>query len=210
MIGSLEGVEWGVLFRGDHGPIAAGSRFRRALPAAPHRGPDRGRHQRITGGYRPWASTERNSCRPCGGRSRSSRASTRCPDHRLRRFDRGFCGWTQLVGNYEHSLDSMLPGYAQHSQAMLSTLSTWDSAATGPSTGATPQARHEAPRRHTERHHQTSHVPQARSGPSRVLLHVQAEANELRLSETDVRSIGFSMISRRATPTPIHGASCRI
>jgi hypothetical protein len=41
-------------------------------------------------------------------------------------FDRGFCGWTQLVGNYEHSLDSMLPGYAQHSQAMLSTLSNWD------------------------------------------------------------------------------------
>src|SRR5688500_9082972 len=38
----------------------------------------------------------------------------------------GFCGWTQLVGNYEHTLDSMLPGYAQHSQAMLSTLPTWD------------------------------------------------------------------------------------
>ena len=37
-------------------------------------------------------------------------------------FDRGFCGWTQLVGNYEHTLDAMLPGYAQHSQAMLSTL----------------------------------------------------------------------------------------
>ena len=32
-------------------------------------------------------------------------------------FDRGFCGWTQLVGNYEHTLDSMLPGYAQHTQA---------------------------------------------------------------------------------------------
>jgi hypothetical protein len=33
-------------------------------------------------------------------------------------FDRGFCGWTQLVGNYEHTLDVMLPGYAQHSAAM--------------------------------------------------------------------------------------------
>src|SRR5688572_18085440 len=41
-------------------------------------------------------------------------------------FDRGFCGWTQLVGNYEHRLDSMLPGYAQHSQPMLSTLPTCD------------------------------------------------------------------------------------
>ena len=37
-------------------------------------------------------------------------------------FDRGFCGWTQLVGNYEETLDAMLPGYAQHTQAMLSTL----------------------------------------------------------------------------------------
>jgi hypothetical protein len=36
------------------------------------------------------------------------------------------CGWTQLVGNYEHSLDAMLPGYAQHSHAMLSTLPNWD------------------------------------------------------------------------------------
>ena len=41
-------------------------------------------------------------------------------------FDRGFCGWTQLVGNYEHTLDAMLPGYAQHTPAMLSTLPTWD------------------------------------------------------------------------------------
>ena len=29
-------------------------------------------------------------------------------------FDRGMCGWTQLVGNYEITLDPMLPGYAQH------------------------------------------------------------------------------------------------
>ena len=41
-------------------------------------------------------------------------------------FDRGMCGWTQLVGNYEDSLDAMLPGYAQHSHAMLSTLPNWD------------------------------------------------------------------------------------
>lgn len=39
------------------------------------------------------------------------------------RFLRGHCGWLQLVGNYEHSLDTMLPGYAQHTSAMLLTLS---------------------------------------------------------------------------------------
>src|SRR5918998_3853968 len=46
-------------------------------------------------------------------------------------FDRGFCGWTQLVGNYEHSLDSMLPGYAQHTSPMLSTLPHWDAGSHG-------------------------------------------------------------------------------
>ena len=34
-------------------------------------------------------------------------------DHLFDDFDRGFSGWTQLVGNYEHTLDTMLPGYAQ-------------------------------------------------------------------------------------------------
>ena len=32
-------------------------------------------------------------------------------------FDRGFCGWTQLVGNYEHTLDSMNPSYQQIGRA---------------------------------------------------------------------------------------------
>ena len=46
-------------------------------------------------------------------------------------FDDGFCGWTQLVGNYEHTLDSMLPGYAQHTQPQLSNLANWDSGTHG-------------------------------------------------------------------------------
>ena len=37
-------------------------------------------------------------------------------------FSTGYCGWSQLVGNYENDLDTMLPGYAQHTSAMLSTL----------------------------------------------------------------------------------------
>ena len=40
-------------------------------------------------------------------------------------FDRGLCGWTQLVGNYEHTLDSMHPGYAQHTQPMLHRLTAY-------------------------------------------------------------------------------------
>jgi hypothetical protein len=107
-------------------------------------------------------------------------------------FDRGFCGWTQLVGNYEHSLDSMLPGYAQHSQAMLSTLPTWDFGSHGSVDGSyalkvaskpRPGAQNVSIKRLTFRER----------GPIRLEFYFtfKPEANELRLSETDVRSIGF-------------------
>ena len=46
-------------------------------------------------------------------------------------FSRGHCGWSQLVGNYEDTLDTMLPGYAQHTSAMLSTLGHWDAGSHG-------------------------------------------------------------------------------
>ena len=107
-------------------------------------------------------------------------------------FDRGFCGWTQLVGNYEHSLDSMLPGYAQHSQAMLSTLPTWDFGSHGGIDGSyalkvatKPKAggQNVAIKRLTFR----------RRGAIRIEFYFtfKPEANEMRLSETDVRSVGF-------------------
>lgn len=107
-------------------------------------------------------------------------------------FDRGFCGWTQLVGNYEHDLDSMLPGYAQHSQPMLSTLSTWDFGSHGSVDGSyalkiatkpCAGAQNVGIKRLTFR----------KRGPIRLELYFtfKPEANELHLSETDVRSIGF-------------------
>jgi hypothetical protein len=107
-------------------------------------------------------------------------------------FSRGHCGWSQLVGNYEDDLDTMLPGYAQHTSAMLSTLGHWDAGshggmdssyalkiATRPRAGA----RNVAIKRHTFR----------RRGPIRfeVYFTFKPEANELALSETDVRSVGF-------------------
>ncbi len=107
-------------------------------------------------------------------------------------FDRGFCGWTQLVGNYEHTLDSMLPGYAQHSQAMLSTLTTWDFGSHGSHDGsyalkiatkAKRGAQNVAVKRLTFR----------KRGPLRLEFYFtfKPEANALRLLETDVRAIGF-------------------
>lgn len=110
----------------------------------------------------------------------------------LDEFSRGHCGWSQLVGNYEDDLDTMLPGYAQHSSAMLSTLSHWDAGshggmensyalkvATRPRAGA----RNVAIKRLTFR----------KRGPIRFEMYFtfKPEATELKLSETDVRSVGF-------------------
>ena len=46
-------------------------------------------------------------------------------------FDEGMQGWTALVGNYEGSLDTMLPGFAQHMQPMLSQVTHWDAGTHG-------------------------------------------------------------------------------
>jgi hypothetical protein len=107
-------------------------------------------------------------------------------------FDRGFCGWTQLVGNYEHSLDSMLPGYAQHSQAMLSTLSTWDFGSHGSFDGSYALKLATKPRAGTQ-NVTIKRLTFRKRGPVRLEFYFtfKPEANELRLSETDVRSIGF-------------------
>jgi hypothetical protein len=107
-------------------------------------------------------------------------------------FSRGHCGWSQLIGNYEDDLDTMLPGYAQHSSAMLSTLGHWDAGSHGGmdssyalkiATRARPGAQNVAIKRHTFR----------KRGPIRFELYFtfKPEASELKLSETDVRSIGF-------------------
>lgn len=107
-------------------------------------------------------------------------------------FSHGHCGWSQLVGNYEDSLDSMLPGYAQHTSAMLSTLGHWDAGSHGGmdssyalkiATRARPGAQNVAIKRHTFR----------KRGPIRFELFFtfKPEATEMKLSETDVRSVGF-------------------
>ena len=76
-------------------------------------------------------------------------------------FSRGHCGWSQLVGNYEDDIDTMLPGYAQHNSAMLSTLGHWDAGSHGGmdssyalkvATRPVAGARNVAINRHTFRH----------------------------------------------------------
>ena len=46
-------------------------------------------------------------------------------------FDEGYNGWVGLIGNYEGSLDTMLPGYRPLMQPMLSNLTHWDTGSHG-------------------------------------------------------------------------------
>jgi len=107
-------------------------------------------------------------------------------------FDHGFCGWTQLVGNYEHSLDAMLPGYAQHSMAMLSTLPQWDFGSHGSFDGTYALKLASKPRKGAQ-NVTVKRLTFRKRGPLRLEFYFtfKPEASELRLSETDVRSIGF-------------------
>lgn len=107
-------------------------------------------------------------------------------------FSNGHCGWSQLVGNYEDDLDTMLPGYAQHTGTMLSTLSHWDSGSHGGmgssyalkvATRPRKGAQNVAIKRHTFRHRGRIRFE--------VYFTFKPEASELKLSETDVRSVGF-------------------
>ena len=107
-------------------------------------------------------------------------------------FDRGFCGWTQLVGNYEHTLDSMLPGYAQHTQPMLSTLPTWDFGSHGSFDGSYALKMATRPRAGAQ-NVSIKRLTFRKRGPIRLEFYFtfKPEANELRLMESSVRSFGF-------------------
>ena len=86
----------------------------------------------------------------------------------------------------------MLPGYAQHSQAMLSTLSTWDFGSHGAFDGSYALKLATKPRRGAQ-NVSIKRLTFRKRGPIRLEFYFtfKPEATELRLSETDVRSIGF-------------------
>lgn len=107
-------------------------------------------------------------------------------------FNQGMQGWTGLIGNYEDSLDSMLPEYATLRDPMLSSLSMWDSGTDGSLTGTyalklatLPQtgSLSVAIKRATWR--QAGHLRWE------SVLTFKPEASELRLSSTDVAAFGL-------------------
>jgi hypothetical protein len=187
MIGAVEGVEWGVLFAASTVQLLPVLLFvvlaqKHLVPASPPAQP--------RGSPMPDALDFRRALLDTQpGLSRFD------PLPRIIAyddFDRGFCGWTQLVGNYEGSLDTMLPGYAQHSQAMLSSVSHWDAGSHGSVDGSyalklPTQARRGAQNVTIKR------LTFRKRGPVRLEAYftLKPEATELRLSETDVRSVGL-------------------
>lgn len=107
-------------------------------------------------------------------------------------FNQGMQGWTGLIGNYESSLESMLPEYAPLRDPMLSNLTMWDSGTDGSLTGTYALKLATLPRkkslsvaikRATWRH----------AGLIRweSILTFKPEASELTLSGTDVGAFGL-------------------
>jgi len=107
-------------------------------------------------------------------------------------FDEGMGGWIELIGNYEHTLDSVLPPYRDHRPPQLSNLSMWDTGSHGAFDGT--YALKIATR--ARKGHQAVALKRLtfrKPGPIRFEAYFtfKPEATELLLSDQDVRSIGL-------------------
>ncbi|MFC1718003.1 DUF6772 family protein [Candidatus Poribacteria bacterium] len=107
-------------------------------------------------------------------------------------FDRGLQGWTQLIGNYEDTLDSMLPEYWDLRPPMLSSGTMWDTGTAGSMEGTYSlklATRPQAGSISVGLKRLTWRQP----GPVRLEAYFtfKPEAAELRLSEQDVRTAGL-------------------
>ena len=107
-------------------------------------------------------------------------------------FDCGHCGWSQLVGNYEGSLDTLLPGYRGLTTPMLSTLNHWDGGSHGAMDGSyalkiATRAKRDALAVAIKR------LTFRKAGPVRLEFYMtfKPEATDMSLSDKDLKSIGF-------------------
>lgn len=106
-------------------------------------------------------------------------------------FDEGMHGWSQLIGNYEYTLDSILPDYADIRPPQLSNLTMWDTGTAGSMAGTYALKMATRPRA-------GSIGVGIKRQTFRKLTRIQfecyfcfkPEAAELRLSATDVRAFG--------------------
>ena len=120
-------------------------------------------------------------------------------------FDQGMNGWTCLVGNYQDSLDTMTTSYARHTQPMLSQITHWDSGTHGSFDGT--YALKIATRPVAgERNTAIKRVTFRKASRIRVETYFacKPEANELKLSDKDVRTFGvlFDLQDRQQRVMP--------
>ena len=106
-------------------------------------------------------------------------------------FDNGINGWSTLIGNYEGSLDTMLPGYRDLRPAMLSNLTMWDTGTTGSMQGTYALKLATRP----QKGHMAVNIKrQTWRTRGRIQLECyftyKPEATELVLGELDVRAFG--------------------
>ncbi len=107
-------------------------------------------------------------------------------------FDHGLQGWTALIGNYEDTLDAMLPEYQTLRGPMLSNLSMWDTGTDGSAAGTYALKLATLPRAGALAV-AIKRLTFRQLAPLRVECYFtfKPEATELRLSETDVRAVGI-------------------
>ena len=106
-------------------------------------------------------------------------------------FNRGLRGWVELIGNYEDSLDSMLPQYADMRPPMLSSGTHWDTGTHGAMQGAY-SMKLATRARAGDISVSIKRVTWRHRGPVRLEAYFtfKPEASELQLSVDDVRAVG--------------------
>jgi hypothetical protein len=106
-------------------------------------------------------------------------------------FNRGLRGWVELIGNYEDSLDSMLPQYADMRPPMLSSGTHWDTGTHGAMQG-TYSMKLATRARAGDISVSIKRVTWRQRGPVRLEAYFtfKPEASELQLSVDDVRAVG--------------------
>jgi hypothetical protein len=107
-------------------------------------------------------------------------------------FDAGLNGWTTVIGNYEDSLDSMLPEYRGWRPPMISNLTVWDAGTTGSLDGC--YAMKLATRAQEGNiSHAMKRLTWRRPARARFECYFsfKPEPSRMRLGDTDVRAVGF-------------------
>lgn len=106
-------------------------------------------------------------------------------------FDNGMNGWSELIGNYEDTLDSMLPEYRDLRPPQLSNLTMWDTGTAGSMEGTYALKLATRPRAGALAVDIKRQTFRAR-GPIQLEAYFtfKPEATELHLGETDVRAVG--------------------